>query len=393
MPAPDLSLLAFEYLTPLPTMLAPSVPDTFEVNITGQFGNEPVPASGKLYYTVDGGSLATVPMEVVAGNHYRAIIPGQACWANVEYYVSADVVGGGTFYHPGPGETYAAIVATERQVAFSDDFETDKGWTPSGSWARGTPTGGGGQYGNPDPNSAHGGTSVFGYNLGGDYENSMSETHLTSQPFSCAGMSGVHLKFWRWLGVEQPTYDHAYIRVSTDGTNWTTVWENTAGVEDDAWMLVDYDISAVADGQSKVYIRFTMGSTDGSWQYCGWNIDDLEVSAYKCELNPDSDIDGVPDATDNCPFAYNPGQEDSDGDGIGDACCCAGTKGNVDCGADGLVTMDDLTVLIDHLFISLDPLCCPNQAVLDQDVTISMSDMTVLIDHLFITLEPLPACP
>lgn len=35
---------------------------------------------------------------------------------------------------------------------------------------------------------------------------------------------------------------------------------------------------------------------------------------------PDADGDGVPDDTDNCPNDVNPGQEDSDGDGIGDAC-------------------------------------------------------------------------
>jgi hypothetical protein len=34
----------------------------------------------------------------------------------------------------------------------------------------------------------------------------------------------------------------------------------------------------------------------------------------------DSDGDGVPDASDNCPNASNPGQADLDGDGIGDAC-------------------------------------------------------------------------
>lgn len=34
----------------------------------------------------------------------------------------------------------------------------------------------------------------------------------------------------------------------------------------------------------------------------------------------DSDGDGVPDASDNCPNATNPGQGDLDGDGIGDAC-------------------------------------------------------------------------
>lgn len=35
---------------------------------------------------------------------------------------------------------------------------------------------------------------------------------------------------------------------------------------------------------------------------------------------PDSDGDGVPDVTDNCPNDPNPGQEDADGDGRGDVC-------------------------------------------------------------------------
>lgn len=34
----------------------------------------------------------------------------------------------------------------------------------------------------------------------------------------------------------------------------------------------------------------------------------------------DSDFDGVPNDTDNCPFHSNPTQSDLDGDGIGDHC-------------------------------------------------------------------------
>ena len=37
-------------------------------------------------------------------------------------------------------------------------------------------------------------------------------------------------------------------------------------------------------------------------------------------LEADSDNDGVGNSEDNCPDVFNPGQEDFDGDGAGDAC-------------------------------------------------------------------------
>ncbi|RBP28293.1 thrombospondin type 3 repeat-containing protein [Marinobacter pelagius] len=50
-----------------------------------------------------------------------------------------------------------------------------------------------------------------------------------------------------------------------------------------------------------------------------------------CEENADSDGDGIRDIDDNCPTVHNPDQEDSDGDGIGDAC-----DNNTDSDGDGI---------------------------------------------------------
>jgi len=109
----------------------------------------------------------------------------------------------------------------------------------------------------------------------------------------------------------------------------------------------------------------------------------------------DVDSDGVPDDSDNCPTKYNPTQLDSDHDGIGDACCCVGTTGNVDCDPQNGVDISDLTVLIDNLYITFTPLCCEEKANVDgsSDGKVDISDLTALIDNLYISFAPLRNCP
>ncbi|MBD3347946.1 MAG: T9SS type A sorting domain-containing protein, partial [Candidatus Eisenbacteria bacterium] len=180
--------------------------------------------------------------------------------------------------HSGDTSRNVTLTVGAPSLVYEYPLDSDPGWSTQGLWAHGTPTGGGGQYGNEDPTSGHTGSSVYGYNLSGDYENGLPERHLTTDAIDCSNLSSVSLKFWRWLNVERNLYDHAYLRVSNDGTTWTTVWENgSSHVEDSSWSQFEYDIASVADGQETVYIRWTMGETDGSWQFSGWNIDDVEI--------------------------------------------------------------------------------------------------------------------
>jgi hypothetical protein len=179
----------------------------------------------------------------------------------------------------GQGDTTRDIFMTAGlpEQVYLVDMNDDPQWTTAGAWAHGQPAGGGGAYGNPDPTSGYTGNNVYGYNLAGDYPPNLAEQHLVSEAFDCSDLEGVTLRFMRWLNVEDSDYDHASLWVSNDGSNFELVWGNPSEVTDNAWMPVEYDISSVADGEATVYLRWTMGTTDGSWQYSGWNIDDVSI--------------------------------------------------------------------------------------------------------------------
>ena len=158
-------------------------------------------------------------------------------------------------------------------------LETNPGWQVEEQWAFGQPQGLSG-----DPSSGHTGSNVYGYNLAGSYSNNMSVYYLTMGPLDCSRYEKVGLRFWQWLGVENAYFDHANVQASADGTNWVTVWEHTGNsFQDTSWQEMSYDISAVADRQPTVYIRWGMGTTDALVVYSGWNIDDIAIMGEEIE--------------------------------------------------------------------------------------------------------------
>ena len=283
-----------------------------------------------LYYSTDGG--LTYPNLIVAG------LPntGSFTWTVppiVAHHCRVRAVAHDADASTGQDDSDAdfRIAPGGPQVVYAWDMNTDPGWTTEGLWAYGKPTGDPGidAYGGPDPATAHTGNEIYGYNLKGDYEASMPERHLTTTAIDCTGLANVELRFWRWLGVEQPSYDHAYIRARAGAGTWQTIWQNGATIDDGTWVSVAYDISAIADDEPAFYLRWTMGLADGSWQYCGWNIDDVEIWATApAEGDGDCDDDGDVDLADfaalqQCfsgpdaewiPAACAPADTDGDGD-------------------------------------------------------------------------------
>ena len=196
---------------------------------------------------------------------------------------------------------------------WEDDFEELTGWILNGEFEIDSPQGLGGEYGNPDPLTAYEGYNVLGVDLTGlgaslgDYETDLGthEYFAISPAIDCSEFVGVVLNFKKWLNVESPDYDHAYIDVSNDdGTTWIEVWTNTGQVTDNAWSNTYYNISEIADLSSSVRIRFSIGTTDGSWQYSGWNIDNLIITGDPVIYGA---IEGVVINADNSePIAFAP---------------------------------------------------------------------------------------
>jgi hypothetical protein len=296
--------VAFDYPDGVPSEVTPGSTTPLRVVVSGLYGGTPVQGSGRLHYSINGGVTVETSMSEPFPNQYQAILPALSCGDLLAFYFSAEEVDSGVFYNPDPADPFTAVPVTGDSVVFSDNFEQNLGWTTTGAWQRGSPTGGGGAYGGPDPVGGHNSSNCYGYNLSGDYPNSMTAAMpLTSPVINCQGIFGVHLQFWRWLGVEQAIYDHAAVQVSANGTTWTTVWENVETIADSSWKLQELDISAIADNQPTVYLRWTIGPTDVAWTYCGWNIDDVQVGGYTCNSALQIITTSLPDWTAGHPYS------------------------------------------------------------------------------------------
>ncbi len=81
------------------------------------------------------------------------------------------------------------------------------------------------------------------------------------------------------------------------------------------------------------------------------------------------------------------------------ACCTGLSVSDVNCS--GAVDITDVSVMIDHLFLSLPPLCCaeegninyPGSGLPGESEVTDIVDLQIMIDNQFLTLEPLPPCP
>ncbi len=220
------SLLKIKFLS-TPSFLVAGQPTTITCQIT-QRDAAVDPATVRLSYAVNGGFYQASLMTPLVGGWYEADLPPQACGNRVEYYISCYTTDGRLFASPGsaPTQGHEAIAGVSETTVFSDNFETDQGWTAgnaipatTGKWVRSIPAPNAG-HGAPVGDADGSGRAWVTGNLPNEEVNG-GPTRLTSPTFNLAAHPDAVLNFAYWLLSIQNSTDTLRVELSSNnGASW-----------------------------------------------------------------------------------------------------------------------------------------------------------------------------
>jgi len=272
-----------------------------EVMVREAFGATLNPAATVLMSRIDSAGFVASPLTQTGAYTFEGTLPPALCGSDVEYYVQGETMSGRGFAFPsaidGTPEPITASAA-ERELAFEDDMESDRGWSvgapgdtaTTGVWNRVDP-----QPTDAQPGNDHtpAGTLCWvtdGFSGGslGARDVDDGATTLTSPPLDVTGGSGgfddALITYWLWHEtLNTGGEDLLAVEVSGNGgASWTRVEE--PGVTGGAWQRRSFRVAEFVEATSEVRVRFIAADfAPGSIVEAA--VDDVRVESAGC-YNP-----------------------------------------------------------------------------------------------------------
>lgn len=339
-----------EFVSPLPASAPPSTILDIEVEIDSIFPSVPLDPSTAVL-VVEQSSTIRVPMRPGSAGSLVGSFETGACGELVAISFEIETVDGVllAIESPSPGEWTIEIV--DETIVFSDDAETDLGWTlglpgddaTTGTWTRVDPIGtlldGNSSY-QPEDDASDPGTFCFVTGQGsvggsvGEQDIDGGATSLVTPQIDTTGIETATISFAYWYrndGGASPNADSMQVEASSDsGQTWRPVTTIFSSLPE--WRTFTAEIEI--DGAVSTLVRF-VASDFGDGSLVEAAIDDFSLVERSC-----------PDDAD-CPEDLN-GDGKVDGGDIGLLLAAWGTAtgSSADLDGDGIVSGADLGLLL-----------------------------------------------
>ena len=188
-----------------------------------------IAGSPQMHYRFDSGSFTTVPLApaslpgLFAGN-----LPGAACADEIDIFFSAEgsLSGVVTLPSTAPADVFEPLVG-QVLTNFSDDFESDLGWTTevlngatSGAWERGVPVDDPGWEHDPPADGDGSGSCYLTQNAAGNTDVDAGAVRLTSPTLDLSG-SAISIQYLYYLKL---TGDGDQLLVEYNGNDGVGAW-------------------------------------------------------------------------------------------------------------------------------------------------------------------------
>ncbi len=324
-----------------PSLVSTVDTTAFQVKIVAGAEN-PNPATAALLHRGGGGAFTETAVSHVSGDTYVATLPTFNCTDVPEYYLSVESFSGTPQVYPSgaPLELMTSDVASDVELVFDDDGETNAGWSVSGDasdgqWDRGVPANG--QRGDPPADGDGSGQCWLTDNVAGNSDVDGGSTTLTSLVLESPG-DGWELAYWRWFSNDygaSPNEDIMTVEWSEEGSSaWTLLEQVGPTGASGGWVHAEFELDAVGmSGVDAFRIRFTADDA-GAGSVVEAAVDGVQLGRIEC-------VDDDP-----CP-----GDVDGSGDvGVDDVLAVIGAFGTndpaADLNGDGFVDVNDILMVI-----------------------------------------------